>query len=146
MKKRRHIKRWLWLIPAFTVAGGIVWVLWPKPIEVETVRAERGPLAATVSGEGRTRVKQLYVVASPVDGELERISLQAGDPVDPTTPLAKIWPIASRPLDSRSRADALGAAEIARAAVTRAEATEKEAAVAVEHAESERGRVEQLVA
>jgi HlyD family secretion protein len=145
MKKRRHLKRWLWSIPAFAVVAGIVWALWPKPIEVETIRAERGPLAASVSGEGRTRVKQLYVVASPVDGELERISLQPGDPVDPATPLARIWPVASRPLDPRSRADALAAAEIARAAVTRAEATEKEAAVALEHAESERVRDEKLV-
>lgn len=146
MKRRRPLERWLWSVPALALVAGIAWAIWPKPIDVETVRAERGPVAATVRGEGRTRVKQLYVVASPVDGELERLSLQAGDAVDPTTPIAKIWPVASRPLDPRSRADALAAARIARAAVDRAEATEKEAEVALEHAESERARDEKLVA
>ncbi len=146
MKKRKHVKRWIWLGIAIAVVASIVWVLWPKAIEVETTRAERGPLAATVSGDGRARVKQLYVVASPIDGELERIALQAGDPVDSSTSIARIWPVASRPLDPRASADALAAAEIARASVARAEATGREAAVAVDHAESERARDEQLVA
>jgi HlyD family secretion protein len=146
MKKRKHLKRWLWLAAAIAALAGIAWALWPKPLEVDAVRADRGPLAATVRGDGRTSVKQLYVVASPVDGELERIALQAGDPVDPGSPVAKIWPVASRPLDPRSRADALAAADIARAAVARAEAVEREATVAVEHAESERARNEKLVA
>ncbi len=146
MKNRKQGKRALWLLAAIAVMAGIIWTLWPRPLAVDTRRAQRGPLAATVSGDGRTRVKQLFVVASPVDGELERIALQAGDPVDPTTPIARIWPVASRPLDPRSRADALAAAEIARAAVSGAEATEKEAGVALTHADSERARDERLAA
>lgn len=146
MKKRKHVKRWLWLLVGVAAIAGIVWTLWPKPVEVETTRAERGPLAATVSGEGRTQVTQLYVVASPVDGELERIALQTGDPIEPTTPIARIWPVASRPLDPRSRADAAAAADIARSTVARAEAMEQEATVALAHAESERARTEKLAA
>ena len=144
MNKRSHSGRWLWLAAAIAVVAAIAWALWPKPVEVETTRASRGPLAATVSGDGRTRVKQLYVVASPVDGELERIALQAGDPVELTTGVARIWPAASRPLDPRSRADATAAVDVARAAVTRAEALEHEATVAFEHADSQRVRTEKL--
>ena len=146
MNKRKHVKRWLWLLAGFAAIAGIVWALWPRPVEVETTRAERGPLAATVRGEGRTQVTQLYVIASPVDGELERVALQTGDPIEPTTPIARIWPVASRPLDPRSRADAAAAADIARSAVTRAEAMEQEATVALAHAESERVRTEKLLA
>ena len=147
MKKPRHLTRWLWLLVALAALAGITWALWPKPVEVETVRADRGPLAATVSSvDGRTRVKQLYVVSSPVDGELERIALKAGDPVDMSTPVARIWPVASRPLDPRARADAMAAADIARAELARAQATEREAEVAVEHAESDRVRDEKLLA
>ena len=145
MSKRKH-KRWLWLIPAVAVGAGLAWALWPRPIEVETVEVARGPLAATVSGDGRTRVMQLYVVASPVDGELERIALRAGDRVDPATPIARIWPVASRPLDPRSRADAVAAAGVARQAVARAEALEREASIALDHAESERVRTQRLTA
>ncbi|HEU4727756.1 MAG TPA: HlyD family efflux transporter periplasmic adaptor subunit [Kofleriaceae bacterium] len=147
MNKQRQLKRWLWLGVAAVVIAGFAWALWPRPMEVETTRAERGTLTATVSSiDGRTRVKQVYVVSSPVDGELERITLQAGDPVDPATPIARIWPVASRPLDPRARADALAAADVARAEVTRAQATEQEAGVALEHAESERIRDDKLVA
>jgi HlyD family secretion protein len=146
MKKRRQLKRWLWLGAAAAVIAGFAWALWPKPMEVETTRAERGPLTATVSSiDGRTRVKQVYMVSSPVDGELERIALQTGDPVDPATPIGRIWPVASRPLDPRARADALAAADIARAEVARARATEQEASVALEHAESDRIRDDKLL-
>jgi HlyD family secretion protein len=146
MKERRHVGRWLWLGAALAATAGVAWALWPGPIEVETARAERGPLAETVSGDGRTRVKQLYVVATPVDGELERIALQAGDPVEPATPIARIWPVASRPLDPRSRAEALAAVGAARAAVGQAEAVEQEASVALAHAESKLAQTQKLAA
>lgn len=147
MKNNRHLRRWVWLAVALASIVGIAWALWPNPVEVEAVRAERGPVTGTVSSiDGRTRVKQLYAVSSPVDGELERIALQAGDPVEPSTAIAKIWPVASRPLDPRARADAMAAADIARAEVSRAQATEREAEVALEHAESDRIRDDKLVA
>ena len=147
MKKRKHLTGWLWLAAALVAVGGIVWALWPKPFEIETTRAERGRLVATANSiDGRTRVKQLDVVASPVDGELERIALKPGQAVDPTTPIARIWPIASRPLDPRTRAEAQAAADIARAALARAQATEQEAKVALEHADSDRVRDDKLVA
>lgn len=146
MPVRKNRKRWPWLIAAMAAVGGVAWALWPKPLEVETARAERGPLAETVSGDGRTRVRQLFVVATPVDGELERIALQAGDPVDAAMPIARIWPVASRPLDPRSRADALSAADAARAAVAQAEAVEQEASVALAHAESRLAQTQKLAA
>jgi HlyD family secretion protein len=90
--------------------AGIAWALWPKPVEVETVRAECGPLEASVrSLDGRARVEQLYVVSSPVDGELERVALRAGATVEAGAAIARIWPVESRPLDPRSRAEALAA-------------------------------------
>jgi HlyD family secretion protein len=92
---------------------------------------------ATVTAEGTTRVKDLFVVAAPVDGELERIAVKAGDAVSRAAVIARIWPAAPRPLDSRSRAEALGAVSAARAALERTEAAEKEALGALTHAESQ---------
>jgi HlyD family secretion protein len=81
-------------------------------------------------------VKDLFVVAAPVDGDLERIGLKSGDSVAQSAIVAQIWPVAPRPLDARSRAEALAAVASARAAVERATATQKEAVAAVVHAES----------
>ena len=118
------------------LVGVIAWVLRPHPVLVETATVTPGVLTATVTAEGKTRVKDLFVVAAPVDGELERIALKAGDMVSPSTILAQLWPVASRPLDPRSRAEANAAVVAARAAVQRAEAAEQEAIAAFTHAES----------
>ena len=122
---------------AVTLVGGIAWALRPRPVVVETAKATRSMLEATVTAEGKTRVRDLFVVAAPVDGELERIPFKAGDTVSPETVIARIWPVAPRPLDVRSRAEALAAVSAARAAIERAEATEKEAVGALTHAESQ---------
>ena len=122
---------------AVALVGAIAWVLRPRPILVETVSVTRGALEATVMAEGRTRVRDLFVVTAPVDGELERISFKAGETVSAATVLARLRPVAPRPLDVRSRAEALAAVAAARAAVERAEAAEKEAVGALTHAESQ---------
>ena len=88
------------------IALATVWALRPAPLAVETTLATRGDLTATVVAEGRVRVKDVYVVAAPVDGDLERIAVEPGDTVRPGAPVARIWPIAPRPLDARSRAEA----------------------------------------
>jgi len=121
---------------AAVIAVGIGWIIRPRAIVVETAQVERGTLEATVTAEGRTRVKNLFVVAAPVDSELERIALKAGDTIAGSSVVAHIWPAAPRPLDVRSRAEALAAVSAARAAVERAEATEKEAVASLTHAES----------
>lgn len=122
---------------ALALVGGIAWALRPRPIVVQTARATRGVLEATVTAEGKTRVKDLFVVAAPVDGELERIAPKAGDAVSSGMVIARVWPAAPRPLDARSRAEARAAVTAARAAIARAEAAERESAGALTHAESQ---------
>ena len=123
-------------VVAIALVGGIAWVLRPAAVRVETATATLGALETTVSAEGKTRVRDLFVVAAPVDGELGRITLKAGDIVSPATVVAQLWPTASRPLDPRSRAEAVAAVSAARATVERAAAAEQEAAAALAHAES----------
>ena len=122
---------------AVALVGGIAWALRPRPIVVETAKTTRGVLEATVTAEGKTRVKDLFVVAAPVDGEMERIVAKAGDTVPSGTVVARIWPVAPRPLDARGRAEAVAAVSAARAAIERAQAAEKEAVGALTHAESQ---------
>ena len=136
MNRSRYVKKAVWggaMLAAMAATG---WTLRPQPIHVTTATVERGALAASVSGEGRTRVRDLFVVAAPVDGQLERVTVQPGDAIAAGAVVASIRPAASRPLDPRTRAEAAAAAASARAAVARAEASEAEARIALEHAEA----------
>jgi len=60
-----------------------------------------------VSEEGKTRVRNRYVVAAPVAGKMRRVLLKAGDPVEVgKTVLTVIEPTAPPLLDPRARAQA----------------------------------------
>jgi HlyD family secretion protein len=137
MKRSSWAKRTIWGGALLAAVVATAWTLRPQPLHVTTATVTRGALTASVSGEGRTRVHDLFVVAAPVDGQLERIIVQPGDTIAPNDVVASIHPAASRPLDARSRAEASAAAAVASAAVARAEATKEEARVALEHATSQ---------
>src|SRR5208282_1733508 len=79
---RRHTRRWLPYLGALILLGLIVAGLWPQPVPVETARATVGSLRATVNEEGKTRIKQRYVVSAPVTGQLRRIPFKAGAAVE----------------------------------------------------------------
>lgn len=137
MKRFGSTRLVLWIVALLAVGAAAGWAMRPVPVPVTIARVARGSLVSTVSGEGRTRVKDLYVVAAPVDGRLVRITLKAGDAVKAEDVIATIEPSASRLLDPRSRAEANAAVAAAKAAVARAVATEEEARVAVEHTDSQ---------
>jgi HlyD family secretion protein len=122
--------------------AGLVWLLRPEPVRVEVGEVERGPLAVTVDEEGRTRVRQRFVVAAPVSGRLQRVVLEEGDPVDGADVVARIE---VAPLDPRVRAEAqanVKRAEAALAQARRAHRRAEELARAGAISESEREMVE----
>jgi len=90
------------------VVGLLTWWLRPKPTRVDVAKATRGALQVTVDGEGKTRVRDRYVIASPVGGRLRRIDLRRGDAVEQGQVIAQIDPIPLAPLDPRQRAEAIG--------------------------------------
>lgn len=51
------------------------------PIEVDTAEAIEAPLLVTIDDEGETRVRDMFVVAAPINGHLLRVDLEAGDQV-----------------------------------------------------------------
>src|SRR3954470_7308724 len=109
-------RRWLpYLFGAILIAL-LAFGLRPKPAPVETARAIMGPLRATVSEEGKTRIKQRYVVSSPVTGQLRRVPFKPGAAVAAGDVVAVIEPMTASPLDTRSRA--LAEARRASAAAT----------------------------
>ena len=115
------MKRILNILVLVIVAGAVVALLtmWlrPAPARVDAAQAERGPMLVTVDGEGKTRVRDRYVVATPIGGQLRRITLKRGDAVARGQVIAQIEPPPLAPLDPRQRAEAIArvnAAEDAR--------------------------------
>jgi HlyD family secretion protein len=128
------------------VAGLLAIALWPQTIPVETATAARGPLMTTVDEEGRTRVRDRFVVAAPVAGRVLRIELDPGDSVRAGDVVARLRPEAPTLLDARSRAVAEAALASARAAAGRARAEEQRARAARAQADRELTRVRNLAA
>ena len=96
--------RWLPYAGLAALLGLLALGLRPRPAPVETARAAFGPLRATVSEEGKTRIRQRYVVASPVTGQLRRVPFKPGAALNAGDVVAVIEPMAASPLDPRSRA------------------------------------------
>ena len=100
-------RRWLQYAGAALLIALIVAGLWPKPMPVESARATVGPLRTTITEEGKTRIKNRYLVSAPVSGHLRRITLKAGDAVEAgRSVVAIIDPISSAMLDARGQASA----------------------------------------
>lgn len=71
----------------------IVWAFRPTPIGVDIGRVQRGDLQVTVNAEGKTRVRDRFVIAAGIDGHLARIALEEGDSVRAGMVVAEIDPL-----------------------------------------------------
>ena len=90
--------------------------LLPKPMAVETSLVTRGPLVVTVAEEGRTRIRNRYVVSANIAGFLQRVPVRAGDSVVAgQTLLATVRAASASFLDPRARAQAEAAVQSANA-------------------------------
>jgi HlyD family secretion protein len=102
----RWIKRGMAGLVGLAVAGGIAYAWIPAPVVVDVGAARRGRLQIHVEEDGRTRVRERYVIAAPLSGNLLRIELEPGDWIAAGAPVARVLPPPSALLDERSRAEA----------------------------------------
>ena len=138
--QRKH----LWYAAAvMAVAWLAIRLLRPETIAVEVAPAAVGPLLVTVGDEGQTRVRHRHIVTAPVPGRLERIALEVGDAVATGAVVARLAPL---PLDARSRLQAEAALEASRDLERRSVAAVAQARTALEQAQQDRRRAEQLSA
>lgn len=111
------------LFTLLIVAGLIALVaqaMRPRPIEVEVGVVKPGPLTVFVSEEGKTRIRNRYIVAAPVGGSMQRVTLKPGDAVKAgETILTRIEPGMAPLLDSRSKAQALARVDASNATRSR---------------------------
>ncbi|HEX7889732.1 MAG TPA: HlyD family efflux transporter periplasmic adaptor subunit, partial [Ramlibacter sp.] len=87
-------------------AAGIVlaaaWALRAQPVPVETATVTRGAFEQSVIEDGKTRVRDRYVISAPLAGTVQRIGLRAGDPIRAGQVVAVLAPTAPAFLDERA--------------------------------------------
>ena len=113
----------------------------PKPMVVDSVAVTRGPLESTVDADGRTRVRERYVVAAPVAGRVERIALTEGTVVHAGEVILMLRPL---PLDSTAVAQARARVEAADAIVRQAETDVRTSLAELEQRRRQATRAERL--
>jgi HlyD family secretion protein len=122
------------------------WALRPQPVAVETAPVTRGAFEQTVADDGRTRVRERYVVSAPLAGRVERIALEPGDAVRQGQVVALLTPTAPAFLDARTARELqerIGAAE---AQLARARAETLKADAQRSQARADRDRQAKLAA
>lgn len=141
-----------WKLKHFVMAGAglsfvvfIVFAMRPQPQPVDAATIARGGLQVSIDEEGETRVRDRYVVSSPLAARVLRIELEPGDPVTAnSTVVATLRPADPSLLDARSQAEAQARIRAAEAAVATTKAERDQVAAEVRYADADLVRVAKL--
>jgi len=101
-----RLSLWL-LIAGVGLLALLGWSLRPRAARVDIATVVRGPLTLEVVEEGRTRIRQRYVISAPLAGRLLRVTLRPGDAVEAgQTVIATLEPADAALLDPRTQVQA----------------------------------------
>ena len=120
------------------------WAFMPTPAEVEIAAVTQGRFERSVQEDGKTRLRDRYVVSAPLAGRVARILLKQGDTVVRDAAVATFWPVAPALLDERTRAEQSARIGAMQASVARAQANVGRAGAALDQAQAELKRSEAL--
>lgn len=147
MAKQRKLSRRLLTLAVLVIIGGALTVAFvPHPLAVDIGSAERADLMVTIDEEGRTQVRESYIVSAPVAGVLERVQIHAGDYVEEGTVVARMHTTNPAALDVRTREQAHAVVDAAEAGLRVAQADLSAATSNEELARSGLDRTRQLAA
>src|SRR3546814_19907221 len=99
---------WIWVVAAAIVLA-LVWGFASPARSMKLADVVRAPYVEGFEEEGRTRLRERYLIASPVIGVVQRIVLEPGDRVQVGQVLATVMPSVSVLLDPGRRAQAQAA-------------------------------------
>lgn len=123
----------------------LIFALLPSPVLVDMDTVKRGSVLVTIDGEGKTKIHDIYVVYSPIDGRVTRIKAEQGDTVIAgSTVIANMMPADPRFIDSRSEIQAQADIDGAEAALGFEVAKRERSEAELEFAKSEMQRTQQL--
>ena len=122
-------RRWWPLGAGIAIVALIVMFALDEPIKVDTAVVERGLVRRTIVDEGRTRMHDTYVVATPFAGTLRRVEVVPGDAVAAGATVARMASSPAGLLDLRTETAAKAAVVAAEAELRAATAQRDFAAV-----------------
>ncbi len=139
------MKRNIWLgVIGVAALAALVWAFMPQALEVELASVSQGRFERTVQEDGKTRLRERYVVSTPLTGRITRLNLKQGDTVQRNASVATLWPVNPALLDERSRAEQSARVGAMQAAVARSHANVERAQASLEQARIELRRSETL--
>ncbi len=142
LKKIKFIAKYI--IGAFLLAL-LVYAFIPEAEKVDLAQVQRGDVLITLDGEGKTRIRDIYVVSAPIEGRVMRIESEPGDVVKAgETIIANMIPADPRFLDKRSETQARADVQGAEAAKGLAASKVDRARAELEFALAEYKRAEEL--
>lgn len=130
---KRKAKFSAWAVGVLLVLA-TVWAFLPDPLRVETRQVRQGLFEQSIDEDGKTRVRERYVISAPLAGRVARITLDPGDAVTAGKPVAKITPSAPALLDARTVRELKERLGAAQAAYAQAKAEEARAQAALAQA------------
>ncbi|MGP6156030.1 MAG: efflux RND transporter periplasmic adaptor subunit [Vulcanimicrobiaceae bacterium] len=83
-------------LTALVILAALALAFMPRPQQVDIGLVSRGAMRVSLEAEGKTRVRERYVVDAPVDGRVGRVALREGNPVVAGELLAEIDPLPLR--------------------------------------------------
>jgi len=135
------------IVLGLLIVGSLAYVaVRQDPVPVDLAMVQQGPMRVTVDADGRTRIKEVYEIASPIAGTALRSPVHVGDAVvSGETVVALVEPVAPSLLDARTRLQAEAGVREAEAALAVAESQVRQAEEDVSLAESQWSRTQRLV-
>ncbi|MBM4313559.1 MAG: HlyD family efflux transporter periplasmic adaptor subunit [Deltaproteobacteria bacterium] len=128
------------------VVSATIYGFIPKAVDVDLAEVSRGPLQVTIEEEGRTRLKERFVLSAPTAGYMRRIGVKVGDSVQKGQIVAVLEPVRSQALDPRSRAEAEATVSAAQAGLNAAMEKERAATADADYIEKRLERMTSLYA
>ncbi|HJV71566.1 efflux RND transporter periplasmic adaptor subunit [Ideonella sp.] len=138
-------KTWIYATTAGVLTVALLaWAFAPRPVEVEVATVTKGRFETSIDEDGKTRLRDRYVVSAPLAGLLARITLREGDAVEANAAVATLQPVLSPMQDERTLREQQAQVEVAQAGVGLAAARAEAARVVLQQARNEQRRTEQL--
>lgn len=141
----RKTRSWILSLIALLVIIAITYSFWPKPMKVDIGQVTQKPMLITIDEEAKTRVREAYVVSTPIAGRLLRVDIEPGDIVIGNQSIvARMLPTNPSALDVRTTEQANAAVSAAEAALRLARADLNKAMIDRELVEQEVERSKRL--
>jgi HlyD family secretion protein len=137
--KRKHL---IWAGIGVSAVALVWFGMREKPLGVDSALVRRGTLQVTVDAEGKTRVRDRYVLTAPVAGRLQRIDMPEGTPIRAGDVVARLAPL---PLDAQAVRQAEARVTAAQARVHDADTRVRQARASLEQEQRAAGRITRLV-